>query len=94
MGTKLFLKNSSNQFLKNSSGGFIYRELPANYQEVQYLTFSGTASAGQFIRTGITSLTHPFSVRTVYNKTNTESRDQTLVGQRQIGKYVNIYDTY
>ena len=68
--------------------------LPEAYQEVEYITFSGTSGAGQFIRTGINTLTHPYSVKTIYNKTNTDNRDQTLVGQRQIGKYVNIYNTY
>jgi len=69
--------------------------LQESYTELEYISFSGTSSAGQFIRTGITTLTHPFSVRTVYNKTNTETRDQSLVGQRGLGKYPNIYyNTY
>lgn len=60
------------------------------YTELSYLGFSGT----QFIRTGIASLTPPFSVITVYNKTNTTVSDQCLVGQRQIGKYPNIYNNF
>ena len=40
--SKLFLKNSIGQSLKNSSGQFIYKSLPAAYQEVEYIGFSGT----------------------------------------------------
>lgn len=42
MGAKLFLKNSAGQSLKNSSGQFIYKSLPAAYQEVEYIASNGT----------------------------------------------------
>lgn len=64
--------------------------LPNEYQEVEYITFTGA----QCIRTGVSELVHPYSVTTIYNKTNTEATDQCLVGQRQIGKFSNLYNHY
>lgn len=60
------------------------------YDVLDYIEFSGT----QFIRTGISSLTTPYSVETTFNKTNTSTADQCLFGQRQLGKFSNIYNTY
>lgn len=60
------------------------------YTPLDYIEFSGT----QFIRTGISSLTTPYSVETTFNKTNTSTADQCLFGQRQLGKFSNIYNTY
>lgn len=68
--------------------------VPPFYQQLEYIQFNGTSSAGQCIRTGVNQLVHPYYVKTVYNKTNTEVRDQCLVGQRQIGKFSNLYNTY
>ena len=60
------------------------------YTRLDYIQFSGT----QFINSGVTSMTAPFKVEIKYNKTNTETSDQCLFGQRQFGKFTNIYNNY
>ena len=79
-GNKTVINNSS-------------KVMPTEYQQVEYITFTGTASSGQFFRTGVKELVHPYSVQVKYDKTNTDQRDQSLLGQRQIGKYPNICET-
>ena len=64
--------------------------LPSEYQEVEYIESSWT----QFLATDVTYLTAPFRVEVQYMKQNTSTSDQTLVWQRQIWKYVNIYNNY
>jgi len=64
--------------------------LPSAYQEVEYLESSWT----QFIETDVNNLTAPFKVEVKYMKQNTGTSDQTLVGQRQLWKFVNIYNNY
>lgn len=64
--------------------------LPDWFQEVEYIESSWT----QVIETDVTSLTAPFKVEVKYMKQNTSTSDQTLVWQRQIWKYVNIYNNY
>lgn len=61
--------------------------LPAAYQEVEYIEFYWS----QVISTDINSLIAPFKVEVAYKKENTDTSDQTLVWQRQIWKFVNIY---
>ena len=56
--SKLFLKNSTGQSLKNSSGQFIYKSLPATYQEVEYLQ---NTSSG-YINTGIAAAGKLFKI--------------------------------
>lgn len=64
------------------------REIP--YQKVEYIESSWT----QFLETDVKSLTAPFKVEVKYMKQNTSTSDQTLVWQRQLWKYVNIYNNY
>lgn len=64
--------------------------LPSAYQEVEYIESSWT----QFIETDVNSLTAPFKVEVKYMKQNTDTSDQTLVWQRQLWKFVNIYNNY
>ena len=61
--------------------------LPAEYQEVEYIE----SSWWQVIETDVTYMLHPFTLEVKYMKQNTDTSDQTLVWQRQIWKYVNIY---
>lgn len=61
--------------------------LPATYQEVEYIEFYWS----QVISTDVNSLIAPFKVEVTYKKENTDTSDQTLVWQRQIWKFVNIY---
>jgi len=64
--------------------------LPAEYQEVEYIE----SSWWQVIETDVTYMLHPFTLEVKYMKQNTDASDQTLVWQRQIWKYVNIYNNY
>ena len=60
------------------------------YIELEYIESTGT----QYINSDITTLTAPFVVEVAYDKTNTETSDQSLFGARGIGKYPNIYQNY
>jgi len=64
--------------------------ISGNYTRLSHVTATGT----QFINSGITSLTNPYAVTIKYMKVNTETSDQCLFGQRQFGKFTNIYNNY
>lgn len=66
------------------------KRLPYYFQEVEYIESSGA----QVLETDVTILRVPFKVEVKYMKQNTSTSDQTLVWQRQIWKYVNIYNNY
>ena len=67
-----------------------YKNWRDTYQQVEYIESSWT----QFIETDVTNLTTPFKVEVKYMKQNTNTSDQCLVWQRQLWKYVNIYNNY
>lgn len=67
-----------------------YQLLPSTYQEVKYIWFSWN----QVLETDVTSLTAPFKVEVKYMKSNGATSDQTLVWQRQMWKFVNIYNNF
>ena len=75
-------------------------KFPDNYREptVGYVDLPGTSSGGCYINTGVTQLVHPWAVVVVYNKTNSSTRDECLVGAMQFtssssyGKFPNIYN--
>lgn len=67
-----------------------YQLLPSTYQEVKYIWFSWN----QVLETDVNSLTAPFKVEVTYMKSNWATSDQTLVGQRQMWKFVNIYNNF
>lgn len=60
------------------------------YQPLDFIEFTGS----QFIDSGITELIKPFKVEITYKKTNSDTSDQCLFGQRQFGKFPNIYNNY
>ena len=87
--------NRANYGLLTKNGVFNCNDLiesntPSGYTMLDYITFTGT----QFINSGISTLTAPFTIEVKYNKTNTETSDQSLFGQRQFGKFANIYGSY
>jgi hypothetical protein len=61
-----------------------------NYERLTHIEFTGT----QVIDTKITNLTAPYKIQLTYNKTNTNTSDQCVFGQRQFGKFPNIYKNY
>lgn len=74
-------------------GIYMWRETPtppSTYQGVEYIESSGT----QVLETDVKTLVAPFTVSVTFMKQNTSTSDQTLVGQRQIWKYVNIYSNF
>lgn len=69
--------------------------LPDGYLEPKnkYLTFQGSRLAGTYIDTGVSFLAHPWAVVIEYSKTNTQTRDQCLLGSLN-AKLPNIYNNY
>jgi len=61
--------------------------LAAGYTIVEYIQSNG----GQFINTGVKNLSGNFSIEVKYNKTNTDTSDQCLFGQRQFGKFEYLW---
>lgn len=61
------------------------------YQPIDYIEFTGS----QYIDSGVKKLTASnFSIEIDYQRTNIDDADACLFGQRQFGKFTNIYNKY
>lgn len=55
---RIYLKNSSGQYLTNAAGQFLWRKLPDAYQELEYI--ENTSSA--YIDTGVAATNKLFKI--------------------------------
>lgn len=88
--TKLFLKNSNDKVILDENGVPLYRTLPDNYTELEYIESTGT----QYIDTGIKSIKAPYIMEFKFYRNDEGNSDMTIFGQRSLGKFVNAYSTY
>ena len=81
---KIFLKKSTGEIIKNSSGQgiFVFSELPAEYQKVDYI--SSNTTVGQYIDTGyIPSYTAGFDIEIKFKPSTASTRYCLLANYNQ-----------
>lgn len=64
--------------------------LPSGYQQLEYLEATGT----QYINTQIRQIEAPFRVIADYYRNDSGTSDMCIFGERNLGKFVNTYNTY
>lgn len=78
-------------FYTNNGSGSFQVPLSSQYIPVDYIEFTGT----QYIDSGVKTLNASnFNIRIDYQRTNIDNADACLFGQRQFGKFTNMYNTY
>ena len=78
-------------FYTNNGSGSFQVPTSAQYIPVDYIEFTGT----QYIDSGVKTLNASnFNIRIDYQRTNIDNADACLFGQRQFGKFTNMYNTY